>query len=67
MSAHGNRRPESVRSKEGLERALDLTLKVGEEHGLSFESDVQVRNVTLKPILSLEAEQCLPERLKDLQ
>jgi hypothetical protein len=52
---------------EGLERALKLTLKVAEEHGLSFESDMQVRNVTLRPILSLEAKQCLPKRLKDLQ
>jgi hypothetical protein len=50
-----------------LERALELTLKVSEEHGLPFESDVQVRNVTLKPILNLESKQCLPERLKDLQ
>ena len=41
---------------EGLERAFELTLKVGEEHGLPFESDVQVRNVTLKPILNLESE-----------
>ena len=60
-------RPESISSMEGLERTLELTLKVGEEHELPFKSDVQVRNVTLKPILSLEAEQCLPERLKDLQ
>ncbi len=52
---------------EGLERTLELTLEVAEEHGSSFESDVHVRNRTLKPILSLEAEQCLPERLKDLQ
>ena len=52
---------------EELERTLELTLKVHEEHGLPFESNMQVRNVTLKPVLNFESEQRLPERLKDLQ